>query len=766
VASNTRGAIAATNNLAASQTRAQRIAARASAMATPAGGAHGGGFFTNHLKLYGAYKGGQLVGQGTHTAFEQAFSVEQSKALMGAAGMAPHEIEAAHERAKQLAKEIPQLSVAEHFSSINELRSVLGDTQTTLEEAGTFAKAQAILNAAKAYNPHAGNIDLHGQARDFARALEIKGVSQDKEKRDSYMESMLKSIIAFGGQLDASDFHQAFKFGRSATRGWDHDFVQNYLPTIMNEIKAKGGSASGAGNALMSLKRTIVDGKMTKDAMAAWDNLGLLNEPSVIRNAKTGKPKALMEHAIKGWEVAMRNPYEFMQSVLIPALEKKNGGKMPEEEQLISSMGQLFGNRVAEAVAQILALQKTQLEKDRKLVETSLGFDALKKLELTSPTAAIQGFTAAFKDLAGAFSSPSTAGVLKGIRGLSDVMRGWTDWAEKSETLKRFGGNFEKFVDGLFSKDRFKKPEEEHDDFGRTWKKDNPDDNQWHFLGDVIGNALEKHFGVVVKIWTTYFQTVGEALSAFTSGLRHAADGLNWIANKLGFGPKEEKPISPYAYTKPEGFRVTATPNLPGMFDPSTVVKNPAKKAFYQRKTTPDFTLGSSGFSFGSTDTYGGVKPGASEPSAFEKGRIFNLPSAGAGAVEELNRQLESIIPQMTGKGKLIMDGIASGMQQGAANVTTQVQGLMSSLQSIAAAGVTIPIKADTSGVAAQVRAAVTAGAAARGAEARNGGRGGVQQHVAVGGIHIHGSHDPKATAKQVKQAFNESVERHLSDIG
>lgn len=729
------------DKVAAAAKRAEEAQRRAAGVS----GAHGRG--SGWLGGYGLLAAGPGVLAGyqamrtAKTGLAQAFSLQQTRAMLQAGGENEGTINEVVEAARKLGKTNHQYSVAEHAHSILKLRSAIGDMREAIHLAPAFQQANAVLNAAKDVKPGLKNMHVEDQAYDMARALEIKGVTRAGEAAiSSYMNSMTKAIIGMSGQIDAGDFHNTFKYGRAATRGWSQDFVENYLPTLMNEFKSrggKGGGVQGPGNALMSMFSTVVDERIGKKAIGQWKAMGLIGKDG---------------HVV-GRNEFIENPYLWSQKHLTAALKKKLGSKAGDETAIIRELGGLFGNRVAAQIAQIMTIAKSQFEKDRDLIQKAAGFDALETLERSSPQAAMQGMAAAWKDMLGAFANPGTGSALRIMHGLAAAMRHMSK-AGDAPGAAALSGKLDQFLAGLFGQSKFAPidPNQKNQGRGGVHRDQKAiGDGSWFNIGRLIGNDfakfgddLNKGLSDSVAQWRSAVALANSAGDAFRSAMESVSntfyqadkwlrDKLSWIPGVRPQGESTGAPFGPWQHN----FKPGAAPKLPGMLDPNTTVPDPSQKRWYQPKGERDYTLGNGtgGFSHGPRHTYGGI---GQVTETFQEG-LKNLPTA--------------TVPDLSDIGTRIMQSVSSGMQKSAGVVTGQMQTLMGSLQGIAAGGINIPVHLDSGGVSGQVRGAIQKANA------------GARSHGPVT-INVQGDHNPHATAQKVRTAFNDAVRDHLNDIG
>jgi hypothetical protein len=675
------------------------------------------------------------------TGFEQAFSTHQTSAILQAQGESLETINRAMALSRTMAAENTQFTSAQHLQAMAELRpAMIGGFEEAMKLAPDFQKAVGVLETIKSHGGGLKGIDSKGEALDLARFLEIKGVTKDGEEAiHGYMNSLTKAIVSFNGQLTASDFHQTAKMGRGATRGWSQEFVEQFLPTLMNDLKTKGGTATGAGNALASFGRTIVDRVMKGSAAEAFFNMGLVERGKVLRNSK-GRITGVAEGGIKNWQLAMANPYKWMQQELIPAMIKENGGKMPGEEKILSRMGALFGNRVAQAIANIMAVQKEQIEKDAQNTIHAMGLSANQFLANNSPVAQMQSFAAAFKDMAGAFASPMAGPALRAMRGLADMMRSTTDGVSGSKDFNSFGGKLDRLIEGLFQQ-RYGKTGGVNDPNSLTPGDSLEPDKIYNFgtrLHDAFGKLGESvsfwateigdRWGRAANFVTDPIKSTGEAIAAAAEGIKAASD---WISSYL---PEWAKPKKGPKVTQGDG-----TGSYPGMMDPNTTVTPGGRKSWNQDgKKAPDYTLGNGSNKFRNYSTW--TENGIGDVPARVTEQLKNLPSA--------------MVPDLSDIGTRAMQSLATGMQKSAGLVTGQMTALMGTLQSIAAGGVNIPVHLDSGGVSGAVQGAIQ--------KASISAKSGSTIHNT---FNVHGS-DPDAVARKVHARFSSSVSDHLNDVG
>jgi hypothetical protein len=178
--------------------------------------------------------------------------------------------------------------------------------------------------------------------------------------------------------------------------GFNDDFVYNYLPTMIQEAKTKGGSGSSAATALRSMLNLMLGGVgMRKSALPVWEEMGLINPNGVVKNS-TGSFQ-LKPGALKDAAMVSSNPEEWAMkySGVISGYAAKHHLNL---QQTVMAMS---GNaRVQWALMTLLAKQP-QFARDKALVEGSgrTSIETYQKLAKTNPQLAEEALHAQWQNI-------------------------------------------------------------------------------------------------------------------------------------------------------------------------------------------------------------------------------------------------------------------------------------------------------------------------------------------------------------------------------
>jgi hypothetical protein len=230
---------------------------------------------------------------------------------------------------------------------------------------------------------------------DMVKAIELRTGVMTTEALQRNADLMSRAIIGMGGTISVSDFHGALKMGKISTNKFDDDFTYNYLPTLMQELKtAHGGGAQSAGTILMSLYQQM-HGRMTKAAMPLWVEGGLIKQSDVVKNA-TGQYQ-VKPGAVAGTDVFEKNPFQWVQQFLRPAVDRIMARDHVSAETAINAM---FSNRNAAFGAYNMYFKAAQYERDKTTIgKADGGYTAYNKLLKTDPTLAGQALRAQWQNL-------------------------------------------------------------------------------------------------------------------------------------------------------------------------------------------------------------------------------------------------------------------------------------------------------------------------------------------------------------------------------
>jgi hypothetical protein len=371
--------------------------------------------------------GTAAVVEGLIKIAEHGGEVNHQLEMMKLAGMSNADIQQSMAQAMQTSGSVLTTTLSENLKHIRELRYAFGDTTTAMAHMDEISKANSVLNSVKG-----GGKD---EVWELVKSLEGKGLTYDPAEFSSYVNTMTKVIEASGGKVTPQMFMSTFKYGRTSTLGWSEEFVGGALPRLIQSMASSGGGGGsgngGPGNALMSAFAKIVQGQMPKTAAEEFARLGLGTAKHI-----EGSAESQIEGGIKGRDLFIKNPYEWVQQVLMPALTAKG---ITSDQDIIAEISKLMPVRTASQIISEMALQgrahegeRSPFEKDIRLQQGAMGLPGYDELIKNDYPTILKAFNQQWTNLLETLGSPLMAPggpAIKALAGLTDALGGMAQFA-------------------------------------------------------------------------------------------------------------------------------------------------------------------------------------------------------------------------------------------------------------------------------------------------------------------------------------------------
>jgi hypothetical protein len=198
----------------------------------------------------------------------------------------------------------------------------------------------------------------------------------------------------------------------------------------------------------MSAFAKVVQGQMSKTSAEEFERLGL----GSAKHIKGSSESQLS--GMKGRDLFMTNPYEWVQQILVPAMAAKG---VTSQNDIIAQVSKLFPVRTAGQVISEMALQgrafegaASPFEKDIKLQKLPTGMPAYDELIKNDYPMVIQAFNQQWKNLLETLGSPMMApggSVITSMAALTSMMGSIAQFAgENSDRIKGFAGFIKELV--------------------------------------------------------------------------------------------------------------------------------------------------------------------------------------------------------------------------------------------------------------------------------------------------------------------------------
>lgn len=350
-----------------------------------------------------------------------------------AAGIGASEAEWARNSASALATRYPIVSSPELLKLYRETRSVISgevggrsglspaqrlaiaarDTQRVFP---SVARAEAALKA--------GGGDP-GDLQRLVKGMEALGITQDPARTESILDAYVRATQVAGSTIPVEGVLRAIQQMMGVGGQLSDRFIKSTFLSLVQE----GGSRVGAGIGAMDMNFL---GEMKNKQAEEWKKLGFLSDADLIRT-KTGAVKGLMPgHNIRGWQLALSDPDQFLWQMVRPALE---GHGFTTTQSQIAEVQRLFGSARGRRIAAALLQQQPTYEQAAAKFDSALGLGAADQTG-RSASAALQELTTALTTFAAAVTSPlmdHAAKVLDTLaHGLASAGAQWEKFAKKN----------------------------------------------------------------------------------------------------------------------------------------------------------------------------------------------------------------------------------------------------------------------------------------------------------------------------------------------
>ncbi len=272
----------------------------------------------------------------------------------------------------------------------------------------------------------------------LAKALEQRGVTMDPAKMQNELDMFSKIIAATQGRVGPRQLLGNINYAKGGMGlTMDTSFMPIFSALIERVMSGGGGGNAGqVGTALTSMQQAIVGGVLKQSALPEWSSMGLLDPSKVIFNS-VGSLKGVQAGGVAGASLFMRDPYQWVQQYLVPAL-KKSGIDTTDPTKVNEVLAHMFGNRNAANIAGIMATQQPLLEKDAGIINRTRNNAGQYAANMQTAQANFDKFHAALGNLAIAIGNSVLPQVTAFVNGVAALVNDLRAFAEKFPTLTKY----------------------------------------------------------------------------------------------------------------------------------------------------------------------------------------------------------------------------------------------------------------------------------------------------------------------------------------
>lgn len=339
------------------------------------------------------------------------------------AGRTPAEMLEIERASNETTKLVPTSTFTENLKVIGETTGAFGDLHHAIENLPFMMKSASVLHAAAGDKIKESPGEMGNK---MARFFEMRGTAIDSPVFRQEAEQMIRAMAFTRGTFNPSEM---LLFGQQATPGtlanYNERFLSKIAPSLVTEF---GGDR--AGTAANAFRNTIMGKARDQKQADEWLNLGLLDPKLAMM--KAGHATSWRAGAVKGTDLALQDPLQWAETILLPALQKK-GVDIDNPLALTKSLGTMFRNSMANRMAEALTQKRSRLRlhKDEHNINQAGALDEIYQRNLANdPTVAITGLAAALDNLASAASSP-------GMKTAAEFFTWTTGWLQSAALLAK-----------------------------------------------------------------------------------------------------------------------------------------------------------------------------------------------------------------------------------------------------------------------------------------------------------------------------------------
>lgn len=321
-----------------------------------------------------------------------------------------------------------------NLRTLLDLKNILGNFGEARMALPIVSRIQAVLGASSESR-------ISGHAQDFAygmaKALDIIGAARNPQTFNTQAEMMSKAIIATQGRVTPEAFKSVFQYARQAKFGLSDEFKYQILPSLMQENATAGGSGGGSrgvGPMLAAFFRTTNQGYINKKSLPLLEQLGLVNGAGALSTTSSG---TTVGH-FKDSNLASANPFQWVQTVLMPAIYSKYGHDVSRQKIQNIITDAFRGNQLGASLALEFALKPINFLRDQKNINATMSTaDAYKASLSADPNTAFKALASQWTNFKTAFTMGVVPVLVPALISLTKTFNAMAEWARNNPTLAK-----------------------------------------------------------------------------------------------------------------------------------------------------------------------------------------------------------------------------------------------------------------------------------------------------------------------------------------
>ncbi len=364
------------------------------------------------LVALGGYTGVYMVGVAGREGLTASSEWEREKFRGRMANIPQGEQNQLLDGSEKLGSQYPSVSITDIAEMARNARAMMGDTNRALQILPELVRGLVTLQSAK------GTDAAVSELRNLLRGIDNAGKNQDGDigiqSTKDIIAGMIRASQIEGEDLDVGKMFQFARRGKIAVPGLSTKFLATVQPALSQDM-----TPEGFGTALSSAYQAFVIGS---NSVASKQNLQAQRDLGIRKGEGKG--------SLVGDEIFGTNPYQWVQEVLVPALEKK-GVNTNNDVETAKAVAQLVRNTNASSLLTRMIQQQQQIDRLVSQYGEAMGPEAAEQARFKDPFVAYKGFVESLRNLSAAVGEDVMPGIVSGLNslagGINSLQQAWRD---------------------------------------------------------------------------------------------------------------------------------------------------------------------------------------------------------------------------------------------------------------------------------------------------------------------------------------------------
>lgn len=352
---------------------------------------------------------GLALGRGVAEMVREGGQLVRQQVLLRAAGEDNLAIQRATMEAYRTAARIRGVTPAEALRDLGDMRGLFGsltEAQQLLEPFTRISRAAGVMLG----RPQENMAGLISRVLDQRNAIQFGPDGRlNTELLNRELDAMWRAMVTNRGRVGPQQFLNFIQQGGNFARLLS---PEAFYGVASVPIESMGGHRAGTGMAAMM--QQLMGGMMTSRTARELIRYGIVPREG-IRVVRGGQVQ-MEPNAVEGGDLLRQNPHAWVQTVLIPALQRQ--GAVTQEQQL-DALSRIFGRQTAQRFVGELLISRQQIEREIRN-QQAVPADSAQRIINEDPTQAMRNLSAAWDGLMQVLGAPLAPVALSVLNSLSD----------------------------------------------------------------------------------------------------------------------------------------------------------------------------------------------------------------------------------------------------------------------------------------------------------------------------------------------------------